>query len=124
MYVYIRTDQSPRFGTHVIHGLIDTFNYHRMKVYHLHAFRDSRSVFCALPLPHTLKRAHAERERRDSDTAFQTTPQRMDTHTHTHKVIFKYPIGKYFGKHSRLCLKLKYTAEKETRCVSVFDPCI
>jgi len=72
----IRTDQSPRFGTHVIPGLTDKFNHHRVKVYHLHEFRDLRSVFCALPLPHTLKRAHAERERErarhDSDTAFQT----------------------------------------------------
>ncbi len=77
----IRTDQSPRFGTHVIRGLTDKFN--RVKVYHLHALR-----FCAQPLPRTLKRAHAEREREkekhDLDTAFQTTPQRMDTYTHTH----------------------------------------
>ncbi len=50
----IRTDQSPRFGTHVIRGLTDKFN--RVKVYHLHALR-----FCAQPLPRTLKRAHAEK---------------------------------------------------------------
>ncbi len=58
----IRTDQSPRLGTHVIRGLTDKFNHHRVKVYHLHTFRGSRSVFCAQPLPHTLKRAHTERE--------------------------------------------------------------
>ncbi len=35
---------------------------------------------------HTLKRAHAERERErhDSDTAFQTMPQRMDTCTQSY----------------------------------------
>ncbi len=74
----IRTDQSPRFGTHVIRGLTDKFN--RVKVYHLHALR-----FCAQPLPRTLKRAHAEREREkekhDLDTAFQT---RLNGWIHTH----------------------------------------
>ncbi len=30
-------------------------------------------------------------------------------------------FGKYSGKHSRLCLKLTYTAEKETGCVSVAE---
>ncbi len=87
----IRMDQSPRFGTHVIRGLTDKFN--RVKVYHLHALR-----FCAQPLPHTLKRAHAERERekerRELDTAFQTTPQRMDTYTQ--KVMLKYPFWQVF----------------------------
>ncbi len=72
-----------------------------------------------------LKRAHAERERekerRDLDAAFQTTPQRMDTYTH--KVMLKYPFGKYSGKHSRLCLELKYTAEKNRMCVRI-GPCI
>ncbi len=88
------TDQSPRFGTHVIRGLTDKFNHHRVKdVYHLNMFRDRRSVFCAQPLPHTLKRARREREREcererereryDSDTAFQTMPQQMDTFTYT-----------------------------------------
>ncbi len=84
----IRTDQSPLFGTHVIRGLTDKFNHHGMNCIILHVFQDSRSVFCALPLPHTLKRVHAEREsereRNDSDTAFQTMPQRTDTYTHTH----------------------------------------
>ncbi len=88
----IRTDQSPRFGTHVIRGLTDKFNHHRVKVYHLHVLRfhtlkrahaEARTRWSA----HTLKHAHAERERekerRDLDTAFQTTPQRMDTYTHT-----------------------------------------
>ncbi len=80
----IRTDQSPRFGTHVIRGLTDKFNHHRVKVYHLHALRFLRSAAAA----HTEARTHAERERekekRDLDTAFQTTPQRIDTYIHTH----------------------------------------
>ncbi len=59
-------DQSPRFSTHVIRGLTDKFNHHRVKVYHLHVFWDSRSVFCA---PHILARVQRERERRDSDNA-------------------------------------------------------
>ncbi len=77
----IRTDQSPRFGTHVIRGLTDKFNHHRVKVYHLHEFRDLRSVFCALPLPHTLKRAHAERER-ERGTIQIPLFRRTDTYTH------------------------------------------
>ncbi len=57
-----RMDQSPRFGTHVIRGLTDKFNHHRVKVYHLHVFRDSRSVFCAQPLPPHWS-PHTQRER-------------------------------------------------------------
>ncbi len=70
-------DQSPRFGMHVVHGLTDKVNHRRVKVYYLYVFRDSRSVFCAQPLPHTEARAReSERER----GSIQTTPQRTDTH--------------------------------------------
>ncbi len=83
----IHRDQSPLFGTHVIHGLTDKFNHHRVKVYNLHLFRDSRSVFCTQPLPHTLKHAHAERvrerERCDSDTTVSDNAS-TDGYTHTH----------------------------------------
>ncbi len=74
-------DQSPRIGTHVIRGLTDKFNHHRVKVYHLHALCFLRSAAAA----HAEARTEREREkeRRDLDTAFQTTPQRMDTYTHT-----------------------------------------
>ncbi len=40
----ILTDQTPRFGTHVICGLTVKFNHHRVKVYYLH-------VFCLASLP-------------------------------------------------------------------------
>ncbi len=67
----------------------------------------------------------SERERRDSETAFQTTPQRMDTHTHTHTQSYvKIPVLASILVNSRLYLKLTYTAEKEPGCVSVLDPCI
>ncbi len=57
-------DQSPRFGTHVIHGLTDKFNHLRVKVYHLHVFWDSRSRFlCSAAAAHTEARACRERER-------------------------------------------------------------
>ncbi len=100
-------NQSPWFVTHVIRGLTDK------KKYHLHVFRYSCSVFCAQPLPNTLKRAcmQRERERSDSDTAFR---QRLNGRIHTHtKLYLNTRFGKYSGKHSRLCLKLPYTAEKE-----------
>ncbi len=57
----------------MIRRLTDKFNHHRVKVYHLRAFRDSRSA------AHTEARTRRESERCDSDTAFQTTPQWMDT---------------------------------------------
>ncbi len=89
----IRTDQSPRFGTHVIRGLTDKFNHHRVKVSHLYVFRDSRSVFCALPLPHTLKRAHAERERESERGArFRyRVSDNASTDRYIHKVV-KIPV--------------------------------
>ncbi len=121
----ILTDQSPRFGTHVIHGLTDKFNYQRVKVYHLHVFRDSHYVFCAQPLPHTLK--HTRRERERERGVIQTPPQRMDTHAHTHTYTQSYvkiPVLASILVNSWLCLKLTYTAEKETGCVSVFALCI
>ncbi len=52
----VSIDQSPWLSTHVIRGLTDKFNHHRVKVYHLHVFRDSRSAAA----PHT--EAHACRE--------------------------------------------------------------
>ncbi len=78
-------DQSPRFSTHVIRGLTDKFNHHRVKVYHLHVFWDSRSVFCA---PHILARVQRERER----GAIQIMPQWMDTYTK----LLKYPFLQVF----------------------------
>ncbi len=56
-----------------------------------------------------------ERERGGSDanTAFQTTPQRTDIYKVKSKKTFWQVFEKYSGKHSRLCLKLTYTAEKE-----------
>ncbi len=72
----IHTDQTPRFGTYVIHGLTK-FNHLKGKVYHLH-------MFCLANLPiqkmlnllsnreHALfvlhvAAAHTQIERRDSD---------------------------------------------------------
>ncbi len=102
----IRTDQSARFGSHVIRGLTEKFNHQRVKVYHLHVFQDSRYIFYTQP--------QRERGVIQISEAFQTTPQWTDKYTNTPKVILKYPFWqKYSGKHSRLCLKLMYTAEKE-----------
>ncbi len=75
------------------------FNHHRVKCIICMCFGtrpDLLSVFCAQPLPHTLKYARAERERegRDSDIAFQATPQRTDTYIH--KVMLKYPFWQVF----------------------------
>ncbi len=64
----IRTDQTPRFGTHVIHGLTVKLNHHRVKLYHLQAFYlasfpiQAKEKMLFLPLPHTPEvRTHRER---------------------------------------------------------------
>ncbi len=58
----IRTDQSPRFGTHVIRGLTDKFNHHRVKVYHLHVLRFLRSAAAAHAEARTCRERAWERE--------------------------------------------------------------
>ncbi len=84
----IRKDQSPRFGTHVIHGLTDKFNHHRVKCIICTCFGTRTQ-----PLPHTLSaRVQRESERSDSDTVFQITPQRTDTYTK----LLKYPFWQVF----------------------------
>ncbi len=52
----IRTDQSPRFCTHVIRRLTDNFNHHRVKVYNLHALCLAK---VELGLPHHFLRSSA-----------------------------------------------------------------
>ncbi len=77
----------------------------------------SGKFLCSAVAAHNEARTCRERETRDSDTAFQTTPQRTDTHTQSY---VNTRFGKYSGKHNRLCLKLTYTAEKgrtEQLCV-------
>ncbi len=90
----IRTDQSPRFGTHVIRGLTDKFNHHRVKVYHLHALRFLRSATAAHAEARTRRERAWEREAwfryRVSDNAS------TDGWIHTHKVMLKYPFWQVF----------------------------
>ncbi len=65
-------------------------------------------VFCALPLPHTLKHAQAKRERvrgAISDNA--------STDGYIHKVVKIPVLASVLVKTEPLCLKLTYTAEKE-----------
>ncbi len=126
----------PRFGTHVICRLTVKFNHHRVKViictcfvlpiYTFKQFQTiqmkeksnrTRALFSVLSRCRTHWSAHTQRERHDSDTVFQTTPQRMDADTQSY---VKIPVlASILVNHSRLCLKLTYTAEKETRYVSV-----
>ncbi len=90
----IRTDQSPRFGTHVIRGLTDKFNHHRVKVYHLHALSFLRSAAAAHAEARTRRERAWEREAwfryRVSDNAS------TDGYIHTHKVMLKYPFWQVF----------------------------
>ncbi len=128
-------DQSPRFGTHVIHGLTDKFNHHRVKVYHLHVFRDSCSVFCARPLPHThwSTRMQREREReRVREREWERESEREREARFRYRVSDNASTDRYIHTHTQnyvkipvlasilvntvtqlLCLKLTYTAEKE-----------
>ncbi len=71
----IHTDQSPRLGTHVIQGLTDKFNHHRVKVELGLTHHFLRSAAAA----HTEACTRRETERRDSDTA--------STDGNTHKVV-------------------------------------
>ncbi len=90
----IRTDQSPRFGTHVIRGLTDKFNHHRVKVYHLQVLRFLRSAAAAHTEARTRRERAWEREAwfryRVSDNAS------TDGYKHTHKVMLKYPFWQVF----------------------------
>ncbi len=69
---HLRKDQSPRFGTHVIHRLTVKFNHHRVKVYHLHVFClakvESRLVhrfLCSAAVAHT--EACTDKRERESE---------------------------------------------------------
>ncbi len=90
----IRTDQSPRFGTHVIRGLTDKFNHHRVKVYHLHVLRFLRSAAAA----HTEARTRWEREwEREAWFRYRVSDNAStDGYIHTHKVMLKYPFWQVF----------------------------
>ncbi len=90
----IRTDQSPRFGTHVIRGLTDKFNHHRVKVYLLHVLRFLRSAAAA----HTEARTRREREwEREVWFRYRVSDNAStDGYIHTHKVMLKYPFWQVF----------------------------
>ncbi len=134
----IRTDQTPRFGTHVIRGLTVKFNHHRVKVYNLHVFclanlpiqtilnhsyKRERALFFFYRCRTHPKRPHAERERGAIHTDWFLFHFSLNGHIHT-KLCLNTHFGKYSGKHSWLCLKWTETAEKETGCVSVLGTCI
>ncbi len=125
----IRTVQSPRFGTRVICELTVKFNHHIVKVYQLHVFclanwpiqtisdhSDevesglAHRFLCSAAAARTRRERERERERerRDSDIAFQTTPQRMDAYTQSY---VKIPVLASILVNLRLYLKLTYTAE-------------
>ncbi len=77
-----------RHTCHVIRGLTDKFNHHRVKVYHLHTFCLAKvelglahHFLRSAAATHTEARTRREIERRDSDNAS----------TDTHKVV-KIPV--------------------------------
>ncbi len=78
--ILIRTDQTPRFGTHVIHGLTVKLNHHRVKLYHLQVF-----VLPVFPLKQKRKccfyhcftpevRTHTERDRERDTQSYVLIP--------------------------------------------------
>ncbi len=79
-----------RHTCHVIRGLTDKFNHHRVKVYHLHTFCLAKvelglAHHFLRSAAHTEARTCREIERRDSDNAS------TDGKKHTHKVV-KIPV--------------------------------
>ncbi len=77
-------DQPSWLGTHVIQGLTDKFNHHRVKVELGLAHHFLRSAAAA----HTEARTRREIEKRDSDTA--------STDGNIHTKLLRYPFWQVF----------------------------
>ncbi len=130
----ICTDQAPRFGMHVMRGLIAKFNHNRLKVYHLYLFtqasnfkpfqckkRQKGTLFVTRALfsqPHTHREARLTAREHQTEPSF-LSPSLLALYI---KLWQNTHLDNHSGKCNRLCLKWTRTAEKKKKigCESLY----